>query len=48
MAEDVVAGSVVSVTVPEEVDETEEGGGAADKVRQLSKVLTYWIRLVVL
>ena len=43
-----VAGCVAAMMVPEEVNETEEGGGAVDKVRRLSTVLVYWILIVIL
>ena len=34
VAEDMVAGCVVAMIVPAEVDGTEEGEGAADKIRR--------------
>ena len=48
VAEAAVTGCMMSVMVPEEVDETEEREGAADEIRLQSTVLTYRIRLVIL
>ena len=48
MAKAVVARCVADVTVPKEVENTEEGEGAVDEVRRLSTVLTYRIQLVIL
>ena len=48
VANDVVAGCMAAVTVPEEMDKTEEDEVMADKVRRLITVLAYRIQLVIL